>query len=214
MRRRQPGATALTGRKAQARDNDHRILEAARAVFLENPEAPVAAVARRAGVGISALYRRYPSKSDLLGRVCLEGLQRYIAAAEKALASEGADPWTVYATFMREIVDADTHANVLRFAGTFKPSKALYREAARAQELNLRLFQRTRAAGVLRPDVEATDIALLFEQLSALHLGDAARTARVRQRHLALVLESIARRATAPLPGPPPTWEEINGRWG
>jgi AcrR family transcriptional regulator len=206
--------TVKAGRAAEARENDQRILEAARQVFLEDPEAPISAVARRAEVGIGALYRRYPSKKALLDQVCLDGLRRYVAAAEKALADIDGDPWVVYTRFMRDIVEADTHSIVLCFAGIFKPSKALYREAEHAQALNLRLFNRTKAARVLRSDIEATDIAIIFEQLAAVRLGDANRTARLRQRYLALVLESLTPRRGATLPGPPPAWEEINGRWG
>jgi len=201
-----------SGRKVQARHNDQRILDAAREVFLANPEAPIALVASRARVGIGALYRRYRSKDALLGRVCLDGIQRYIAEAEAALADPG-EPWAVYEAFMRRIVDADTHSIVLGFAGAFRPSKKLFQEAANCQTLNLRLFERTKAAGVLRADIEATDIAVIFEQLAAVRLGDPQRTAQLRHRYLALVLDSLRARATAPLPGPAPTWEEINDRW-
>ena len=43
---------------AVARRNDATILASARAVFVADPDAPIAAVARHAGVGISSLYRR------------------------------------------------------------------------------------------------------------------------------------------------------------
>src|SRR5215216_4877897 len=76
----------LSGRQAEARRNDRLILEAAREVFVEDPDAPISAVAERAGVGIGALYRRYASKEELLRRLCSEGLRRYIAEAEAALA--------------------------------------------------------------------------------------------------------------------------------
>jgi AcrR family transcriptional regulator len=201
-----------SGRKAQARHNDQRILDAAREVFLDNPEAPIALVASRARVGIGALYRRYQSKDALLGRICLDGIQRYITEAEAALADPG-EPWAVYEAFVRRIVDADTHSIVLGFAGTFRPSKKLFQEAEKCQTLNLRLFDRTKAAGVLRTDIEATDIAVIFEQLAAVRLGDPRRTAQLRHRYLALVLDSLGARSTAPLPGPAPAWEEINGRW-
>src|SRR5579859_7198979 len=96
--------TPLSGRRAQAARNDELILEAAREVFVANPQAPIAAVAERAGVGISALYRRYASKEDLLRRLCADGLARYIAGVEQAL-SENGDPWETFAGFMRRAVD-------------------------------------------------------------------------------------------------------------
>src|SRR5919107_4104663 len=91
--------TPLSGRRAEAARNDQRILDAAREVFVADPDAPIAAVAKRAGVGIGALYRRYASKEELLRRLCAEGLQRYIAEAEAALADQG-DPWAAFADFM------------------------------------------------------------------------------------------------------------------
>lgn len=205
-------AAPTSGRKVQARQNDQRILDAAREVFLANPEAPIALVASRARVGIGALYRRYRSKDALLGRICLDGIQRYIAEAEAALADPG-EPWAVYEAFMRRIVDADTHSIVLGFAGSFRPSKKLFQEAEKCHTLNLRLFDRTKTAGVLRTDIEATDIAVIFEQLAAVRLGDPQRTAQLRLRYLALVLDSLRARSTVPLPGPAPAWEEINVRW-
>ena len=75
----------------------------------------------RAGVGISALYRRYPSKEDLLGTLCANGQPTYMAEAERALADDG-DPWEAYATFLRRIVAADTHSLTVRLAGTFVPN--------------------------------------------------------------------------------------------
>jgi len=78
----------LSGRRREAARNDDAILDAARSVFLENPSAPVSAVAARANVGISALYRRYPSKEDLLRELTRDGLVRYAADLEAALADD------------------------------------------------------------------------------------------------------------------------------
>jgi AcrR family transcriptional regulator len=202
----------LSGRRAQAARNDHVILEAARDVFVADPGAPISAVAQRAGVGIGALYRRYASKEDLLRWLCLEGLHRYIAAAEAALADEG-DTWMAFSSFMRRVVEADTHSLTLRLAGTFTPTPELYGEAARAQELNVRLFERARSAGAIRADVEVDDLGLLFEQLAAIRVEDRERTNQLRQRYLALLLDGLRERSAAPLPGPAPSWEEVSGRW-
>ena len=76
----------MSGRRAEAARNDERILAAARAVFLADPSAPIAAVAQHAGVGVGALYRRYASKDHLLQTLCADGLHRFIALAESALS--------------------------------------------------------------------------------------------------------------------------------
>jgi AcrR family transcriptional regulator len=202
---------SLSGRRAEAARNDQRILDAARAVFIADPEAPIAAVAAQAGVGISALYRRYRSKEDLLQRLCLDGLQRYIAEAEAALADEG-DAWDAFTRFMQRCLDAGTSALTLRFAGTFTAGDALQEAGRAAFAVTQRLLERTRASGALRPKIEAGDISLLFEQLQAIQVRDARRTGQLRQRYLALLLDGLHLTA-APLPGPPPQWEEISGRY-
>jgi AcrR family transcriptional regulator len=202
----------LSGRRAEAARNDRRILEAARAVFVADPDAPIAAVAEQAGVGIGALYRRYPSKEDLLRRLSGDGLRRYIAEVEAALADDG-DPWAAFARFLRRIVDADTHSLTLRLAGTFTPTPELAGDAARAHELNKRLLERTKAAGAIRADLDVNDLSPLFEQVASIRLGDPDRTNQLRHRYLALLLDALHTPTPGPLPGPPPTWEEISGRW-
>jgi AcrR family transcriptional regulator len=197
---------------AQAMRNDTTILAAAARVFIADPHAPISRVAQEAGVGISALYRRYSSKQALLRRLCFDGLDRYIAEAEATLADDR-DPWTVYFSFMQRIVHADTHSIVLRLAGTFKPGKKLYDRAAKAQEINVRVFDRARAAGVFRGDIEVADIALIFEQLAAIRIADPARTHDLRQRYLTLVFDGLRAHHVKPLPGPAPTWNEVNERW-
>jgi AcrR family transcriptional regulator len=210
-----PGGTSvpLSGRRAEAARNDGLILEAAREVFVADPKAPISAVAERAGVGIGALYRRYSSKEELLRRLCANGLRAYIAAVEDALADTGGDPSEAFAAFMCRVVDADTHSLTLRLAGTFTPTEELYRDSQRAQELNVRLFERTKAAGAIRPDVVVDDIALLLEQLAAVRVAGEERTRRLRHRYLALLLNALHTPSGSELPGPPPSWEEIDRRW-
>jgi AcrR family transcriptional regulator len=202
----------LSGRRAQAARNDGRILEAAREVFVADPGAPISEVAKHAGVGISALYRRYASKEELLRQLSAEGLERYIAAAEAAL-SDDADPWTAFSGFMRRVVDADTHSLTLRLAGMFAPTEELYRRAEHAEQLNVRLLEQTKAAGAIRPDLVVDDLTFLFEQLASVRVTDNERTRQLRQRYLALHLEALHTPSSAPLPGPPPSWEEVRRRW-
>jgi AcrR family transcriptional regulator len=206
----------LSGRRAEAARNNTRILESARAVFVANPAAPISAVAEHAGVGISALYRRYPSKEDLLRTLCADGLQVYIAAVEAALDDRG-DPWEAFTTFMERIVEANSLALTVKLAGTFTPTEELWAESARGQQLNQQLVDRTKAAGVLREDIDVNDLTFIFEQLSAVRLSDEERTRALRKRYLALFLQAMhadtAGETTGPLPGPAPTWQEVGERW-
>jgi AcrR family transcriptional regulator len=209
------GAAPLSGRRAQAARNDQVILAAARAVFLEDPGAPISAVADRAGVGISALYRRYPSKEELLRKLCGDGLTAYIEAVREAVDAidGGADAWDAFVSFMRRVVDAGSTSLTTRLAGTFTPSEQLFRDAMLADELNQRLVAQVRAAGVLRPDIDVADLGIILEQIAAVRLGDDRRTGQLRHRYLALVLEAMRQPGRGELPGPPPTSDELAARW-
>jgi AcrR family transcriptional regulator len=207
----EPTTQPMSGRRAQAARNDQRILEAARAVFTADPEAPIAAVAARAGVGIAALYRRYRSKEELLQRLALDGLRRYVAETEAALADDG-DPWEAFASFLRRSLDSGAGSLTVRLAGAFTPTEELQRAGRDAHAATQRLLDRAKAAGALHPDITVGDISLLLEQLQAVQVADPDRTGQLRHRYLALLLDSLHRPAT-PLPGPPPSWEEISRRY-
>src|SRR2546429_9257674 len=114
-----PTPSPLSGRRVEAARNDERILESAKAVFLADPGAPITAVAKHAGVGISALYTRYASKDELLRKLCTDGLETVVARVEQALerVRAGGDHWGVFAEYMRNLVDADTSSMHLPLAG-------------------------------------------------------------------------------------------------
>jgi AcrR family transcriptional regulator len=199
----------LPGRKGQAARNDEIILTAARDVFLADPKAPIAAVAERAGVGISALYRRYPSKDDMLRRLCHDGLRRYIAEAE---AAGEADEWAAFSGFVERIVDADVHSLTVRLAGTFTPTAEMSADAQRANDVGSELFGRAQKAGAVRADAVVGDLVLLLEACSAIRVPDAERTRVLRRRFLAQALRGLRPDGTE-LPGPPPGAGELNWRW-
>jgi AcrR family transcriptional regulator len=208
----EPTTRPLSGRRAQAARNNQRILDAARQVFVADPTAPMATVAKQAGVGMGAVYRRYPSKEHLLRHLAGDGLRRYLTEVETAMADDG-DPWAAFAGFMGRIVDADTHSLTVRLAGTFTPTQDLYDDAERAQDLNARLLERTKAAGAIRPDLDVDDLTFIFEQVASVRLDGPDRTRQLRHRYLALLLDGLHTPTPAPLPGPPPTWVEISRRW-
>jgi AcrR family transcriptional regulator len=201
---------ALPGRRGQAARNDGAILDAAREVFLTDPKAPIAAVAERAGVGISALYRRYANKEDLLRRLCADGLRRYLAEAEAAL--QDPDGWRAFTGFLRRVVDADVHSLTVRLAGTFTSTPEMAADADRSATLTGELVTRAQAHGGLRADVVSQDVGQLLELCAAVRVPDADRTTQLRRRYLAILLDGLAATG-APLPGPPPKPGEFASRW-
>jgi AcrR family transcriptional regulator len=209
------GAGPMSGRRKQAARNDQLILESARAVFLEDPGAPITAVAHHAKVGISALYSRYGSKEELLRRLCAEGLARFVAETEAALADPG-EPWTVFAGFIRRLVAADTSSMTLALAGRFTPTPAMFELALRSDVLLRELYDRVRPA--LRDDADVHDLSLIFEMIAAIKTPDRDRTMELRQRYTGVVLAGLRAPAPGtpphdPLPGRPPRFEELSSRW-
>lgn len=200
------------GRYAEAQRNDVAILDAAREVFVADPSAPMSAVAHRAGVGIGALYHRYASKDELLATLCEEGQDRYLDALKDALAEK--DSGRAYRDFLCRIVAADTHSMVVRLAGRFPPTPSQLAKAEQMRRLNQKLFRRAQADGAVRADATFADQALLLEAIAKTDLGDRERTAELRQRQLAIVLDGLTARDRPALPGTPPSWDELTSRWG
>jgi AcrR family transcriptional regulator len=202
----------LSGRRAEAERNHGRILDAAREVFLADPEAPISAVAARAGVGISALYRRYPSKEDLLRALAADGLTRYITDLQAALDDER-DPWTAYVDCLNRVVEGRSQALAQRLAGTFKPTPELTALAEQAAHLADTLFRRVRRSGDLRGDVSEADIVLLLETIMHVDLPGTDDGAALRRRYLALLLQALHAPADDKLPGSPARQADLVARW-
>jgi hypothetical protein len=112
------------------------------------------------------------------------------------------------------VVAADTHAMTISLAGTFTTTPELMELAQRCDERVRAVIEQAHAAGVLRDDVTHTDFGLLFEQLSSVRRGSPERTAELRERYLALLLDSLHTPPQhEPLPGPPPRPGEFADRW-
>ncbi len=64
------GGTSAPRMRADARRNEEAILEAAKIVFARSGvDAPIREIASQAGVGLGTLYRRFPTRADLVAAV-------------------------------------------------------------------------------------------------------------------------------------------------
>ncbi|MFG2006680.1 TetR/AcrR family transcriptional regulator [Spirillospora sp. NPDC048911] len=202
----------MSGRKAQAARNDELIRDAARAVFTADPGAPISAVAEHAGVGISALYRRYKSKEELLQRLADDGMDRYLAQVQSAL-DDDREPWVAFAEFMRRCLDIGAGSLTMRLAGSFPVTDEMAQKGRDIHMATQRLLDRTKEAGALRRDIEVGDISVLLEHLHTIRIGDDERMNRLQHRYLELFLDSLHLAEAEELPGPPPNWQELRGRY-
>jgi hypothetical protein len=49
--------------------------------------------------------------------------------------------------------------------------------------------------------------------VAAIKASDRDRTKQLRRRYLAVILDGLRASDREPLPGPPPSWRELNERW-
>lgn len=204
-------ATRPGGRQAEARRNDARVLAAAQEVFTRDPDARMAAVAEQAGVGQGSLYRRYPSKEALFSAVCASGMARMRAAAVAARDAPG-DPWEALSGFLRWYLESGT-VRLAALVGTFAPAGDLFALARETNEAMQALVDRAVRAGALRDDLSGGDLTLIVTMLDSLRADEPARAGALRERYLTLILQALALRDAARLPGPAPDADELEHPW-
>jgi AcrR family transcriptional regulator len=203
------------GRHAEGARNDALLLDAAREVFTtQGADAPIAAVAERAGLGIASVYRRYGSKEELLQRLCVIAMRQTTDAVRAGL--DDADPWRGLALYIEQCV-AHRAGALAPLAGVVAVTTEMRRTAQRALVMADQLVARAHDAGVLRADVTALDIALLIETFSRRTPATAgAADENIRRRLLAIAIDGLRaahRRKADALPGHPPDPAWYQARW-
>jgi AcrR family transcriptional regulator len=188
---------------------DDQVIAAAREVFAEQGfAAPMAEVAKRAGVGVASVYRRYPSKQELVEQVRIAAFRLILDEAEVARAEES-DPWQALARFMyrclREGAGIGTVLPPMDQQHTYSEEfRDLQQRVAKVIE---ELVDAAKQVGELRADVDWTDILLLFKHLNPALPTSESRRAELRARYLGLVLEGL-RAGGSKLSGPAPDRDE------
>ncbi len=149
--------------RADAARNRRLILEAAAAVFAERGlEASTAEIARRAGVGEATLFRRFPSKDDLIVAIVQNQMDEVVAVAAECLQEP--DPWRGLERFFHEMVERNSHdrgaSDAVKDHCATSPELAWHRR--QAIEAMSRLVKRAQDAGVVRADLTGQDLGTLL----------------------------------------------------
>ncbi len=149
-----------TPMRADARRNLALVLEAASELFAaEGDGVSMEAIARRAGVGVGTIYRRFPTKKALGGAIVADHLRevhREVVAAADAAPIE--QQFCAAVTVL--VARASTHIDLkeaLAAAGVdFEAAAApIFLEI---REFVARLLERAQSAGSIRADVTVDDV--------------------------------------------------------
>src|SRR6478609_5547896 len=138
--------------RADAARNAERILRAAREVYGElGPDTPIEAIARRAGVGERTLYRRFPTKGDLIGAALDQSIAEDLTPViEKARRAE--DPMRGLAALIEAAISLGAREHHLLIAG--RRAGALTTDISTELDEALGdLARRGQEAGVVRADL-------------------------------------------------------------
>jgi AcrR family transcriptional regulator len=150
--------------RADAKRNYELLVTAARKVFdQEGGGASMEAIAKEAGVGIGTLYRHFPKRIDVVEAVYVDDVDELEAVARTV--SSDLEPWPAFVTwleaFVRYAMGKKRFMNELHEA--FEKDPAL-RSASRERiegALGV-VLTRAQAAGVVRTDVDASDVMQLI----------------------------------------------------
>ncbi|GAB3430532.1 TetR/AcrR family transcriptional regulator [Actinophytocola sediminis] len=160
--------------------NRARIIAAAQAVLTENGvEVPVAAIARRAGVGVATVYRHFPSKAALVTAAFTDRVADCVTLIDEGLADR--DPWRGFATTLYRLCAANAAQPRLVAAATrHGDAETLTVHRAVGMRGIARLIARAKTAG-LSEDFTVDDIAVLLMANAGLTVPTTA--ARVAAAH-------------------------------
>ncbi|MBD7950582.1 TetR/AcrR family transcriptional regulator [Oerskovia rustica] len=187
--------------RADAQRNRDQIVTAATSLFVDvGPDVALETVARKAGVGIGTLYRRFPDREALLRAVLQDALEGLLADMRSARDHErtawdalvGALGWShrlrVVLTLTGAVTAAES-ADLAHHAGLVQVRDELVGAAQREKSL--------------RSDVATGDVVLLMAAVSRGLPRGTTNAANAYTRAHALVLDALRAPAATPLPGVP-----------
>ena len=173
--------------RRDAAANRERVLDAAAEVFHERGlGAGLEDVARRAGVGVATVYRRFPSREALLEALLSDLLQVYLDEAQRARAlPDGAG----LAAFVRTV--AEVQATPRGCALRLWSSPAVEELRAQLHERMAVLIADAQAAGTCREGVTVDDLVGVLVALRGVRETPTSTAGLDWRRHLELCLSGL-----------------------
>jgi AcrR family transcriptional regulator len=154
-------------KRADARRNHERVLAAAREAFAEGGESTaLEEIARRAGVGIGTLYRHFPNRQALLEALYVNEVEEVCRSATQL---GEADPWQALNDWFERLIGylATKRALASELLNYLDQDAPLFKECrAGLFAAGEPLLKRAQDAGVVRPDVEFSQVMHMMVGIS------------------------------------------------
>jgi AcrR family transcriptional regulator len=208
----QPTSDTTPGERPLRRDaerNRQRILTAAADAFAEGGLAvTMDEIARRAGVGVGTVYRRFPDKELLVEALFEQRIDELVGLAEAA--RDEADPSAGLVRFFETFLAVQAADRGLKdvVLGTARGAGRAARARDRIGPIVDDLLARALRAGDVRGDVSASDLALIQFMLGAVIDFTHDVAPETWRRVLAIVLDGLAARRDGPSPLPAPALDD------
>lgn len=186
--------------RRDARENRQRILEAAGRLMAEHGLAtPLEDIAMSAGVGIGTLYRRFPTRTDLVEALFEDRLAAYVADLERAVAM--ADGWEALVWYLdrataRQVADRALAELIEHSPGPGSIQQLRERVLPSAEAL----VEHARASGRARSDLTVSDLALIQHMLAELGTATSVVSSTAWRRYLVIILDGLVGSRTQPTP--------------
>jgi AcrR family transcriptional regulator len=197
-------AEAVAPARALRKDavrNRELLIAAAHEVFARRgSEASLDDVARHAGLGVGTAYRHFANKHELLTAMMADILDGLVLELEQAATIE--DPWRALVVFLEAALAVQARDRGLRevMLGVYDPDEMERVHERLSPPLN-DIVGRAKAAGVVRADLEPTDIGMFIAMLCAVTEVAGEADPELWRRYLAITLDGI-RPGGSPLPVP------------
>jgi AcrR family transcriptional regulator len=178
--------------RADAERNRSHLLYIAQLVITEQgTNASLRDIARRAGVGLGTFYRNFPTRDALLENLLRDGFDRLHDQARSL--EKSAEPLEALQAWLKEFVrDATTYRGLSSslMATMSDETSELHASCLRMRNAGGRLLKRAQAAGVIRNDVDSSDVFALTNAVA--WIAEQSPAFAKRKDHLfSLIMDAV-----------------------
>ncbi|OBA70078.1 transcriptional regulator [Mycobacterium sp. 1554424.7] len=185
--------------RKDAERNRQRVIEAARELFAARGlDATLNEVAHHAGVGVGTVYRRFPTKQELLEAIFEDGIDELTALAETALRHP--DSWQGFVWYveqMCELTATDRGMREVAFSRAYCGSRV---DAARVRLVPRlsELLERAQKDGHLRSEMAPGDMPIFGLLAGTVSEYAGQVDTELWRRYVAILLEGMRYRSDQP----------------